>query len=112
MTELYNEVLRLLGHTGFPETLCPIWTQDKFLYLLALFGEDMVNKTLKIDIKNNLNFAKIRENLKSLQPHLEIENNYVVKTPYSTNKHNLKFARDEEEVLRKDIVIISIVSLI
>jgi hypothetical protein len=101
MSELYNNEVdqRLLKHKGFPETLCPIWIQAKFDYILALLDEDMVNKTLKVDIRNKLNLAKIREDLKVLHPHLEVNTNYVAKTPFSTNRANFKFAKNEDELL-------------
>ena len=104
MSELYyNEVdQRLLKHKGFPETLCPIWIQAKYDYLKALFSEDMANKTVRVDIRNELNLAEIREDLKVLHPHLEVKTKYIVKTEFSTNKANLKFAKNEDEVLLKN----------
>ena len=113
MSELYyNEVdQRLLKHKGFPETLCPIWIQAKYDYLKALFSEDMANKTVRVDIRNELNLAKIREDLKVLHPHLEVKTKYIVKTEFSTNKANLKFAKNEDEVLGRNVYLLLISSL-
>ena len=53
MNELYREVLRLYDHPGYPNKehlKCPIWSQNKYDYIAALSQEDMVNRTLKIEL--------------------------------------------------------------
>ena len=49
MSTLYEQMKRLAYHPGFPsgeELSCPVFTQDKFIYLTAL--GDLSNPTLKI----------------------------------------------------------------
>jgi len=53
MEELYNEILRLRDHNGFPtgdQLLCPMFTQDKFQYLGPLLDVGFVNPSLRIPL--------------------------------------------------------------
>ena len=66
MTTLYNEVLRLQAHNGFPtgpELECPMFTQNKIEYLRCLLPLKMVNPTLKINFNDRGNFDCYRQQI-------------------------------------------------
>jgi hypothetical protein len=67
--KLYSMLYRELRiHPGFPleESLrCPVFTQDKFVYLDALMHKGLCNPTFKVVFKKNMDFISIRQLLKS-----------------------------------------------
>ena len=66
MTTLYNEVLRLQAHNGFPsgpELECPIFTQNKIEYIRCLLPLQMANPTLKINFNDEGNFECYRQQI-------------------------------------------------
>jgi hypothetical protein len=66
----------------------------------------MVNKTLTVDIRKDMDSQKIISEInKHLKPCLEVKITYVVKTAYSTNRDNLKFAENEDDVKSKKVLI-------
>ena len=107
MNELYEEVQRLHKHAGYPNgqhLRCPIWTQDKYDYLVALSAENKCNPTVRIELVENMDYCKIKEKVVSeLHNHLE-GMGYVLKTPFTTNRANFRKARDADQVISKWIM--------
>ena len=69
MEKLYSMLYRELSiHPGFPleESLrCPVFTQDKFVYLSALMAKGLCNPTLKVLFKTKMDYPSIRILVKS-----------------------------------------------
>lgn len=60
MTDLYQSLLRLQAHRGFPNGLqleCPMFTQDKYEYLRVLMPVKLANPTMKIKFNSTGNFS-------------------------------------------------------
>ena len=106
MEDLYIEVQRLYRHYGYPNgknLTCPIWTQNKFDYLIAITKYEMCNPTIKIELKagNLMDYTVVKATIiNNLQHHLEGVG-YVVKTPFTTNRCNFCKAKDENAVIGK-----------
>ena len=65
MDELRYQLTRLQYHLGFPngeDLKCPIFTQHKMKYLLAI--QDFANPTMKIILDENDNYAIIEDEIK------------------------------------------------
>jgi hypothetical protein len=57
VVKLYKELTRLYHHVGFPyreQLLCPIFTQNKFSYLEPLRIHKVVNPTLRITVRRDV----------------------------------------------------------
>jgi len=66
MVTLYNEVLRLQAHNGFPtgpELECPMFTQNKIEYLRCLIPLKIANPTLKINFNDRGNFDSYQKQI-------------------------------------------------
>jgi hypothetical protein len=70
LAELYNEVLRLADHKGFPtgdQVKCPMLTQDKFEYLGPLLDVGMANPSLRIPFTHeDDDFEYLRDSISEL----------------------------------------------
>jgi hypothetical protein len=99
--EFYNELQRLKFHIGFPngdELRCPVFTQNKAIYLKALYQNQLSNPTFYINVKDEMDLY--RNDLKSFfDKHSElkrkrkiedpdIKTGYILKTPFSNNRRN------------------------
>jgi hypothetical protein len=112
--ELYNELQRLKFHIGFPsgdELNCPVFTQNKAIYLNALYQYKLCNPTFFINVEDD--FYLYSDDLKLFfDNHWELQkrkdNNgggqdkktgYILKTPFSYNRRNKVELKDNEHLL-------------
>jgi len=68
MNKLYKSIMKLHDHPGFPvgdSLQCPVFTQDKFMYLQALMPKGMCNPTLKVDFLPVMDYESIKEDVQA-----------------------------------------------
>jgi len=107
MCDLQYQLQRLSTHSGFPngnKLNCPVFLQDKYNYLNKLPFEK-VNDTLQVFLTEDI-FYYTENNIEFVE-YLKmslLENNdgsgWVIKAPYTTNSHYIRFAKSVEDVVK------------
>jgi hypothetical protein len=109
MNSILSELQRLKLHRGFPfknYLQCPVFLQDKYVYLAILQNQGMCNPTFKVD--RNSWFDGTEENstilLSTIDDFLDNCNEegcgWVVKLPFVTNQI-VKGLKTKDEVIKK-----------